>query len=217
MKNNQYFILMADIINSRFRDQTDLAAAFRKLTARVNKNHREKMLSPVTVTLGDEFQCVISDLSNTVELVFSIEDEIFDQSADVKLRYVISEGTISSGINTEIGWGMMGEGLTHTRDVLNSMKKSKMRFFIDDRIRNSGIINSAFFLYESIIDDWDIQRDYPVIAAYNKSGDHDYKKVAGILRKNPDQIWKREKSLKIQEYYAAKEIIRYLCRGVKDA
>jgi hypothetical protein len=202
---------MADIIGSRKQDQSSLSDDFKKVTSLVNNNYYKKMLSPLTVTLGDEFQSVPLDLKSAIEIILLLEEEIFDIPTDFKLRYVLSRGEISSEINTKIGWGMMGDGLTYSREKLNSIKKTRKRFYIDSSITNSTLLNNAFFIYGSIIDDWDHNRDLPVISAYNKTERRDYKEVANILKKNPDQIWKREKTLKIMEYYAIKEIILGLC------
>jgi len=217
MKNDKYYILMADIIKSRKSDQGNLAVDFKKLTADVNKKFKKKMISPITVTLGDEFQCLLINIRYAIELIFIIEESIFNLSLDIKLRYVLSKGVISSEINKEIGWGMMGNGLTHAREMLNSNKKSKKRFFIDTSIRKDHILNEAFFIYGSIVDDWNKERDYPIISAYNESVNHDYKEVAKLLNKNPDQIWKKEKNIKIMEYYGMKKIIKFLCEEDNDA
>lgn len=211
MSANQYFILMADIIKSRKQNQAILAGDFKKITTSINREYNKNMVSPITVTLGDEFQCILNNLNDAIDVIFFIEESICALPSSIKLRYVLSKGIISSDINTEIGWGMMGDGLTHTREKLNSLKKSKKRFFIDSFIANDSILSQAFLVYESIIDSWNIERDFPVISAYNTTKSHDYKDVAKLLNKNPDQIWKREKSMKIMEYYAMKDILKYLC------
>jgi hypothetical protein len=208
---------MADIIKSRSHEQAELSGSFKQLTTEVNRKFKSNMVSPITVTLGDEFQCVLASLNHALELMVLIEETIFSLSSDIKLRYVLAKGTISSGINTEIGWGMMGEGLAHTRERLNSLKKSRSRFCIDQTVPNHALLNDAFLIYESIIDGWNIERDFPVIAAYTGTESRDYKEIAKLLSKNPDQIWKREKSMKIMEYYSIKRIIVYFGGEEADA
>lgn len=217
MADKVFYILMADIIKSRSHDQAELSDAFKQLTVAVNGKYKDKMVSPITVTLGDEFQCVLESSLHAVELIFLIEETIFSLSSDIKLRYVLAKGAISSAINTEIGWGMMGEGLAHTRERLNSLKKSRKRFCIDQTVHNHELLNDAFLIYEAIIDGWNIGRDYPVIAAYTVTENRDYKDVARLMNKNPDQIWKKEKNLKIMEYYSVKRIIDYFAMEETDA
>ncbi|MDC7219784.1 MAG: SatD family protein [Spirochaetales bacterium] len=217
MDNVEHYILMADIIGSRTQDQNILSKNFKKLTTIVNDQHKSKMTSPITVTLGDEFQCITSSLVNSMEIIFLLEEEIINLSINLKLRYVISKGKIASEINKEIAWGMMGDGLTHTREFLNSIKKTRKRFFTASSVVNHSIINEALFIYQSIMEDWSRERDFPVIKAYIKSESKDYKEIAKRLHKNPDQIWKREKNMKITEYFSIKKIIIQLCQGENSA
>ena len=73
--------------------------------------------------------------------------------------------------------------------------------------------NDAFLLFQSIIDDWKINKDYAIIGMFLQH--KDYKQVAEQANKDRSLMWKRERSLKIDEYFAIKAIIKYIGEGPK--
>jgi len=61
---------------------------------------------------------------------------------------------------------------------------------------------------QRIIDGWKLKKDYYIVAKFLQH--IDYKQVATELKKERSLMWKREKSLKLEEYFALKEVITYL-------
>ncbi|WAC13813.1 SatD family protein [Dyadobacter pollutisoli] len=208
MKKSRY-ILMADIINSRKSDQKALMVSFERLVNDINSRHKRHLLSPLTITLGDEFQSVAKSLKSAIEIIFGIEERIIRDQYEFKLRYVLVEGEIDTPINPQIAYGMLGEGLTNARKALIEAKGNKGRFFVEINDTNLGkALNNSLAIYQSLTDNWKAGKDYPLIKDFLTF--KDYKKVATETGKTRSQIWKREKSLKINEYIAIKEVIHYL-------
>src|ERR1700731_4801117 len=112
MNQNKYLILMGDVIGSRKKDQLMLINSFKETINAVNKEKKNDFLSPMTITLGDEFQSVIKNLSAALDIIFSIEEEIAASGKNFKLRYILEEGEIETPINSKIAYGMLGSGLT---------------------------------------------------------------------------------------------------------
>jgi len=69
-------------------------------------------------------------------------------------------------------------------------------------------LTNSFVALQSIIDDWKLEKDYYIVAEFLQHAD--YKKVALELDKERSLMWKREKSLKLEEYFALKNVINYL-------
>ncbi|WP_293312690.1 SatD family protein [Pedobacter sp. UBA5917] len=204
-----YFILMADIVDSRKSNQNKLMNNFKKVINEANRENIELMLSPMTITLGDEFQGIVNSANAAVKLMFFIEEKIIDLDAGFKLRFVLVEGAIDTPINKNIAYEMLGDGLTQAREELTINKGSNNRFYFNLRNKpKSKALVSGMFLYQSIVDDWKISKDYDLIAKFIKLSD--YKLVAEELGKTRSQIWKRKKSLKIEEYLSVKSIINYI-------
>ena len=201
----KYFILMADIIQSREYKPTNLMQNFKKICDNINKKYKESFLSPITITLGDEFQSIVGSLKDGIEIIINFEEEIIYSKKYFKLRYVLNYGDIDTQINPDKAYEMLGPGLTDARNMLEVEKHKDKRFIID--VKNSKLtlqLNLAFFLFQSIVDKWKY-KDYKTISAFLKH--NDYKKVAKVIKKDVSSAWRREKSLKIDEYSAAKKLL----------
>ena len=200
---------MADIVDSRKSQQKQLMSDFKELANLITRKNRKKFASPITITLGDEFQSVLFKLSDSLNIIFQLEENLIHLYKGFKLRYVLVEGKIETEINKKIAYGMMGEGLTTAREILNKLKTDKSRFYIELRNKEkANVINSGFKIYQDYVDDWKFDKDYETISKFLVQPD--YKVVADSLGKTRSQIWKRRKSLRIEEYYAIKKVITYL-------
>jgi hypothetical protein len=204
-----YIILMADIVDSRNKNQNELMVNFKKVTNEVNSSNKSILLSPMTITLGDEFQGIVNSLESAIQLIFFIEEKIIQERTGFKLRYVLFEGAIDTPINKKVAYGMLGDGLTRARETLSDIKNTNHRYYFNLRNQEASdaLINSMF-IYQNIIDDWKVNKDYNLIAKFIEL--KDYKQVADELGKTRSQIWKRQKSLRIDEYIAIKSVINYI-------
>lgn len=208
MKN---YILMCDIIGSRNLDQTMTIENFKKCTSYINKKYSNSLLSPLTITLGDEFQGIVVNLKDTIEIIIDLEEFIIENNFKFKLRYVVNYGKIQTEINKKIAYEMLGEGLTNARITINKMKNSSSRFnFKIDNIEKEIIINNTFIIFQNIIDNWKISKDHELISNFLKF--KDYKIVAKKLNKERSLIWKREKSLNLSSYNSSKIILENITK-----
>jgi SatD family (SatD) len=202
----KHIILMADIIDSRLKNQKELMYDFREVVKEVNNSFATSLISPLTITLGDEFQGIIKNIEEAIKIVIFFEEELIHRQKYFKLRYVLNEGQIDTDINTTIAFEMLGEGLTDARYKLGKLKEGNHRFLIlsENKVLND-VLNQSFIIFESIRDNWKTNKDYELVSSFFKY--KDYKKIAQILNKNRSLIWKREKSLGIETYNAIKKII----------
>jgi hypothetical protein len=205
----EYPILMADILNSRSRNSNEIMSSFRRIVTEINESRHKQIMSPLTITLGDEFQGLISSVENAIGLIFEIEELIIKQDSHLKLRYVLNYGKIDTNINTKTAYEMLGPGLTDARTQLGYLKKDNYRFFIslNKEPRTDYYLNLAFTLYQSIVDAWK-PKDLKIVSEFLTH--LDYKEVAKKINTDTANAWRREKSLRINEYLATKELILYL-------
>ncbi|HEY8931410.1 MAG TPA: SatD family protein [Mucilaginibacter sp.] len=206
----EYVILMADVIGSRGADQAELMLAFKKVVDQANGTL--DFVSPLTITLGDEFQGVVNTVGEGVQAVVWLEEAVARQNLDFKLRYVAVEGLIETPVNKKIAYGMLGDGLTRARKYLENLKKEESRFFfwLKDSQRSIAL-NGAFTALQEIIDDWNTGRDYYLIDAFLTYDN--YARVAMELKKERSLMWKRRKSLKINAYLALKGVANYIAHA----
>jgi hypothetical protein len=202
----RYPILMADIVDSRKADPALLINEFRNLVRSINMKWEGSIISPLTITLGDEFQGIIQDMDTCYKLIFDMEEFIITNSMDIKLRYLVNYGNIDTPINNHNAYEMLGEGLTYAREQLNKLKSGTHRFkiFSDKDEQTTAIINDLFLLYAGYVDSWKLS-EYTIIAQFLK--DKDYKVVAKNLNMNKSSTWRRHKNLHIEEYNTTKKLI----------
>lgn len=197
---------MCDVLNSREKNQKNLIEDFRNCTTYINNKYKKNILSPLTITLGDEFQGVINHLSNSIKIIIELEEFIIKNNFPMKLRYVLYFGEIETEINSNIAYEMLGNGLTDSRRIINNMKEKDSRFYIDTKEESkNSILNNGFNIFQNIVDKWKIEKDYEIINSLIEF--KDYKIVSEKLNKNRSLVWKREKNLNISSYTSAKEIL----------
>lgn len=202
---------MCDIVGSRKLDQALTIEHFKKCTNFINKKYSNSLLSPLTITLGDEFQGIVQNLNDTIQILIDLEEFIIENNYNIKLRYVVNYGKIDTAINKKIAYEMLGEGLTNARLIINKMKTSSLRFnFKIDNLEKESIINNSFVIFQSIVDGWKIDKNYELITNFLKY--KDYKIVAEKMNKERSLMWKREKSLNLNSYNSVKEILEKITK-----
>jgi hypothetical protein len=205
-----YPILMADIINSSEKDSVKLMRQFKDLVLSINKTKNENLLSPLTITLGDEFQGIVDTLENGIKTIFDIEEMILNNKYDLKIRYVLFYGKIDTEINNKLAYEMLGEGLTDARKKLTYLKNTIFRFHINlgnNETNKEEHLNKAFFIYQNFVDSWK-EKDKEIVCQFLLFDD--YKIVAKNVNIDQSNAWRRKRSLRIEEYKDIKNIISYI-------
>ncbi len=203
-----YYIIMADVVHSGEHNGSQLMDSFKEIVNSVNSAYESEILSPLTITWGDEFQGVISSLEVGISIIFHLEEEMIHQGADYKLRYVLLYGEIETSINTTVAYEMLGSGLTDARkkiERLKSQNNERILISIPSDLRIP--LNKSLLIYTRLIDGWKYS-DFPLISAFIKA--IGYKAVAENLGKDRSLMWRRSKSLRMDDYFDIKYVIDYL-------
>lgn len=200
-------ILMGDVIGSRDKNQENLHQSLNSCIDEVNKVLKEDIISPLTITLGDEFQGFISRASIALKIIFFIDEYTRNQDLDYELRFSVHKGRILTTLNPEHAHNMLGEGLTYTRELLNSMsRRERQRFRI--KLSNQTIdhcLEQILNVYDGIIQSWNLNKDKETLKVLiDVSNDQEAGKLLGKTRQ---QIWKRRNNLFIREYSKCKDTI----------
>lgn len=198
-------VLMADVVGSSQRNAKALMESFKAAVMLANRTHKSEILSPLTITLGDEFQGVVKDTMAAVKIIIMLEEYFLTLKKPIKLRYVVNEGAIDTKLNQQKAYEMLGPGLTEARQHLLSMKTSKLRFNVT--LKNQSLAESLqlmFILFQGIVDRW-TPAQQKVVAAFLEL--HDYRAVAERLKKDATTVWRRRRSLLIEEYNSLKRLM----------
>jgi len=201
----KHAILMADVIGSSKRKSQKLITQFQNLVALTNDDFKKNLHSPLTITLGDEFQGIAITVTSAIKIIIYIEEKIIELGYDFKLRYILNYGDIETPINKKIAYNMLGKGLTEAREKITLLKNTENRFCIDIKSKLfNDRLNNAFIVYQTFVDDWKII-DFKMIILFIQN--QHYKEVANAIGINESSAWRREKSLKIKQYFATKNLI----------
>lgn len=206
-----HHILMGDIIDSsQHSNPPKLRNDFMGVVAYCNNALKQEIVSPLTVTLGDEFHGVAASLESALRAVFCMEETILRKKLTFKIRYVAVYGVIDTPINPLKAHTMMGPGLTKAREILTDKARGKPRFRFDlPDIYCMHQLNRLFLVCDGLTNRW-APRDGRLI--YDMLTNSHNKEVGALHGKNRSQIWKRRKNLLIEEYQALKEAIIELGR-----
>lgn len=202
----RHYIIMADIISSRTIDKKeDFMGQFKALTSLANKRFKDSIVSPLTITLGDEFQGIVDSAQTLFELVFFLEEQRIEAGYTFHLRYSLVHGEIETEINTKIAYEMYGAGLTQAREGLQKAKDADQHYYVDLKEVPEEQLKLCLQLYQSIKTEWK-PKEYKIVAAFLKHNDYkDLEKMG--LYKTRSGAWKKGKSLRIDEYHTVKRLI----------
>jgi hypothetical protein len=118
--------LIGDIIASRsIKDRAQVQEKLNKFFLNINNSNRE-LLSPFTITLGDEFQALYSQADSIFKDIWKILEILFP----VTVRFSIGIGNLTTKINKKQAIGMDGPAFHFARKGLDELKNSSFIFNI---------------------------------------------------------------------------------------
>jgi len=111
--------LIGDLIGSRqVKDRNTLQEKLKDIFKKLNKENKS-IVSPYTLTLGDEFQVVYRNGRNVLFDAVQICEKIYPQ----KIRFSYGIGKITTKINPEQSTGMDGPAFYNARNGMSDLKR----------------------------------------------------------------------------------------------
>jgi hypothetical protein len=202
---------MGDIVGSQTYKARPLRDEFMNLISSCNDAFSQTILSPYTITLGDEFQGVPESLDSMLDTIFYLEETRLRRGLAFRMRYVGVHGEIDTDINTLRAHSMMGSGLTQARKLLIDKRRGQAR--IRFRLRNCGLtnqLNRLFLALDGLTGRWDTDDGALIL---DMLADPNNSNVGRMHEKDRSLIWRRRKTLLVEEYRALKEAILSLGDG----
>lgn len=199
-----YQIIMADMVKSREKSASFMEP-FNALVDEANREFKGDMLSPLTITLGDEFQGVVRHTPAAFFLLFYLNEKIIEKEYDFQLRFSLVYGAIDTPINQEVAYNMYGAGLTRARESLQTIKETGESCYIRVNPKVDEMLRLSMRLYFSITAGWK-RSDFQKITAFLQHDDYKVLKELGLYR-TTSGAWKKRKSLQIDEYNTVKQLV----------
>jgi hypothetical protein len=146
-------VLIADIVESRsIPNRAEYQEKLRVFLESVNDQSRHSLLSPYTITVGDEFQAVYRDARSLFTDIMRIVGHSFPH----RIRFALSHGTITTELNRQAALGMDGPVFSSARALLNELKKEDrtiVRFILPDNDL-VDLINVCLTLFANDLERW---------------------------------------------------------------
>ncbi len=162
-----YIAIIADLVESRKLENRDLIQDnLNSVLQNINNSkYSEAICSKFVITLGDEFQGLVSR-DFPLRQFLSEYDSLFGEN--ISTRFGVGLGELSTSIRTE-AIGMDGSSFHNARAALNQAKKEN-DFVVFNGFEMNEAINALFQLVNDIKKDWK-KRQVEVISIFENIGD----------------------------------------------
>ena len=143
--------LIGDIVSSRkIKKREETQKRLQRYFNAVNASHKT-LISPFTITLGDEFQALYGRSGDLFKDIWEIMLILYP----VKVRFSIGVGQLSTRINKKQSIGMDGPAFHNARKGLIELKKTSYLFNITTDTENSNkLARHSLFLISHISSKW---------------------------------------------------------------
>ena len=181
----RHIVLVGDLVASRrIAERSEVQEKLRDCLKQLNSKKREGLVSPYTITLGDEFQAV-----------FGAPDRLFRDAVTVLIalypvavRFSFAIGEISTAINTKQAIGMDGPAFHDARATIDHLRRTKSLFAIASP-DGAGftLINQTLALVSHAIGKWPRSR---LEILQGISENHSVRQIARDLRVTDKAVYK---------------------------
>jgi hypothetical protein len=115
----KHLVLIGDLVGSRQSgERAALQRRLQRAVQAVNLRRQSLLASPMTITLGDEFQAIYRGGGTVFADIFFLLHAL----APVRVRFALAVGEIVTPLNRERAIGMDGPAFHQARDLLTELK-----------------------------------------------------------------------------------------------
>lgn len=129
-------VLIGDIKHSRKlppKERVLLQGRLERCLKKINQEDSGHILSPLMLTLGDEFQAVFKTVAGAWQAVSQLNVKV--RAWQMELRYVLVQDVLLTPINKQSPFKMDGPAFWKARDLM-TLKKQKYQVFIEGHSLN---------------------------------------------------------------------------------
>ncbi len=158
--DKKFIVVIGDIVSSRKVEkrndlQQKLLDVFNGLNASDNENH---LVSPYTITLGDEFQAVYEKADH----LFLDSIRILEETIPQKIRFSFGIGEISTELNRRQSIGMDGSAFYLAREGIEKLKETrgsyKFNIYGLEDPKLEKLYNNILMIFSNLLEGWNSNR-----------------------------------------------------------
>jgi hypothetical protein len=147
-----YITLIADIIKSKEIGQRNkFQLELKNELEKINRASGE-LISPYTITLGDEFQAVYQSGEHLLSDILMLLVKLYP----IRIRFAVGWGEIITQIDKEKSIGMDGPAFYYAREGINDLKKMNYSIIqlYGKGFKEKELINKSLKLALSLMSEW---------------------------------------------------------------
>lgn len=157
-----YCVITADVNRSReIPERKLLQNQILEALKEANRHFKKHLVAEFAITLGDEWQGVLKDISQSYKIVSYFQEELYP----ISVSFGVGEGEIATEISRR-SVEMDGEVFRRSREALNRAKKKSRIFYITNS-STDRLLNTTFQLLQILQDSW-TKRQYQKIMLYKE-------------------------------------------------
>lgn len=216
--DNPYIAIIGDMKHSKnINNRSEVQNKLNHVLGEINNKYITDISSKFIITLGDEFQGLLGNGANTMNIISEIERKMHP----VKMRFGIGIGKITTAVNKEMALGADGPGYYKARSAIeylkdNEKKKqaiaSDIRFEVEsDNQATAILLNTISALMTAIKKSWsDRQREIIWDMLEHQDSQVD---VADRLKISQPAV---QKSFSAGNYYAYKDAMDTIGQALEE-
>ncbi|MDZ7715527.1 MAG: SatD family protein [Balneolaceae bacterium] len=206
-KKDKYLVLTADIEGSKQLDDSDRKIVQEKLRQGLDElNEQDRAItSQYSITMGDEFQAVLSSADYLFDDVWHIMAGLHP----VMVRFSVGIGSIATSIEREQVLGMDGPAFHVAREGIDTLKKGESLFRItmeNEDTPELRVINNSLHLLSKEIRSWNSNR---VALMHLIRTGIDYKEISKSLGISEQSFYKNKDA-------GSLDLVNALFEGIQD-
>lgn len=121
---HSFVAVIGDIKDSRhLENRKEVQVHLQEILERLNEKYKDHIVSKFLITLGDEFQGLLSSGEHILDMVNEIRMEMYP----VRLRFGIGFGQITTDIKSEMALGADGPGYYRAREAVELLKEREKK------------------------------------------------------------------------------------------
>ncbi|MDO8862444.1 SatD family protein [Haliea sp. E1-2-M8] len=149
-----YLALIGDICSSReVLERGELQTKLEVVLTELNLRNKKALASPLTITLGDEFQAVLTTATPLWAMVATIQSRLFP----TKVRFGVGLGRIDTPINRKAALGMDGPAFHRARDAIDVLKQHGGLYRVEG-LPQGELTNHSLALVSHLQEQWQHNR-----------------------------------------------------------
>lgn len=209
-----YAVLMGDIVGSeRAPSVRAMHRAFNAAVDAANDAYAGSIASPLTITLGDEFQGLLRGLARAWDVALDLRMRLL--LADLSCRFVIGTAELQTPLNKALAWNMMGAGLAAARDKLNDKQtQNAYRFSLHGEPILETLLDAVGDSITQVERHWTpTQLEY---YAKSRAAQDTQEKLARKLRISPRSLYKVLRAARADFHKRQSAVVRTALLGLDE-